>query len=137
MPNWCDTNIIVTGPAAEIERFKQTCFVTGPTKRDHDGIDFTRAEWKSDLAIMVSEYGLHDGQHWLWIRTAWSSPVASLEKISVLFPALTFDLTTADEFCNFAYKGSIKAGVVDLHKDEEAVRKYDDAMMTATGARGR
>jgi hypothetical protein len=123
MPNLCDTNCTITGPDAEIEYFKQMCFIAAPTERDGDGIDFTRAEWKADLTIFVSTYSFHDGQHWLWIRSGWSPPVESLEQISALFPELTFEVSIADEFYNFAYKGSIKAGVADLHKDEKGDRR--------------
>jgi hypothetical protein len=33
---------------------------------------------------------------------------------------LTFDLVIHDEFYNFAHKGPIKAGIADLHDDDEA-----------------
>jgi hypothetical protein len=48
-----------------------------------------------------------------------------------LFPELTFDLHVNDEFFNFAYKGSIKAGVADLHEDVEAMNSYHDMMEQA------
>lgn len=132
----------MAGPDEEIERFKQTCLVTVPpppfpngkggffNHPDYgNGIDFyTHEGWKTDLCIYWSTYCFHEGQHQLSIKSAWKPPLESLEKISALFPALTFDLNTADEFCNFAYKGTIKAGVADLHKDVEAIEQYE-AMM--------
>jgi hypothetical protein len=46
MPNWSYTNVTITGPDAEIERFKQACLFTEPPKggppEDHTGIDFER-----------------------------------------------------------------------------------------------
>jgi hypothetical protein len=45
MANHCDTTCTITGPDAEIERCKQTCFVAMPPRPDYgNGVDFTRAE---------------------------------------------------------------------------------------------
>jgi hypothetical protein len=93
-----------------------------------NGVDFERAEWKAPMLIFWSTYSFHEGQHQLWIKSRWEPPIESLEKISALFPKLVFDLTTADEFYNFAYKGTIKAGVADLHKDEESIADFVAAM---------
>jgi hypothetical protein len=84
----------------------------------------------ADVTIWWSQYWVEDGKQMLSIRSAPAGPIiTSLAKISALFPELTFgDLTTGDEFYNFFYRGSIKAGVADLHKDEEAMCKYQDAM---------
>jgi len=41
MPNWSYTTCTITGPDAEIERFKQACFFAEPTE-DRNGIDFER-----------------------------------------------------------------------------------------------
>jgi hypothetical protein len=135
MPNYCDTGCTITGPNTEIERFKQTCLVTVPPKpgdlHGSNGIDFRRAEWEADQTIFHSDYWFRDGQHQLWIRSGWSPPVASLVKISALFPKLTFDVSASDEFYNFAIKGQIKAGVADLHKDVEAMNSYYDMMEQA------
>ena len=105
MPNYCDTNCIITGPDAEIERFKRECFVVdGGT--DFTGIDFTRAEWKADTMIVYSTYQLHNGEHWLWIRSGRRTPIVdALTKISVLFPDLTFDTSIWGEFGDFATRG--------------------------------
>jgi hypothetical protein len=79
--------------------------------------------------IVYSTYQLHNGEHWLWIRSGPASPIVdALTKISVLFPDLTFDTSIWGEFGNFAYKGTIKAGVVDLHEDVEAMQQYDAEM---------
>ena len=41
MPNWSYTTVTLSGPDAEIERFKQACTFTEPTE-GRDGIDFER-----------------------------------------------------------------------------------------------
>ena len=129
MANHCRTICTITGPDAEVERLKQTCFVTAPPIPGYadygDGIDFTRAEWRAVETIYRSEYCCsQDGQHRLWMESAWRPPLAALEKVSALFPGLTFELSTTDEFGHFFIKGPIRAGVADLHDDAEAMEKY-------------
>ena len=116
MANHCHTGCIVTGTDAEIERFKQTCFITPETRHElidpeSNGIDFvTRPEWKSEMLIYWSIYYFDKGQHHVLVNSRWSPPVKSFERISALFPELTFETTIADEFYNFAYKGNDQGG---------------------------
>jgi hypothetical protein len=67
MANRCRTHCTITGPDAEIERFKRTCLVTEPPPRpgyDYgNGIDFERAQWKPDKVVYQSTYFVEGGQH--------------------------------------------------------------------------
>ena len=81
MANHCRTSCTITGPDAEIERFKQTCFVTArpiPGYADYgDGVDFYREEWKATTLIWWCHYFVDEGKHQLHIKSNWEPPVAS------------------------------------------------------------
>ncbi len=129
MANHCRTICTITGPDAEIERLKQTCFVTAPPipgycRLSAIGIDFTRAEWKARSVDLLVELLLPRGAASALDQVGVAATGRRADADFSVVPELTFDLYATDEFGNFFVKGPIKAGVADLHDDEEAMEKH-------------
>jgi hypothetical protein len=154
MANWCYTDCTVSGPDAEIERFKEACFATEPLTedehRDRDGVDFKRViptpddvrmsegvtdwcwkNWGTKFARR-SKYYVEEGRHRLFLVTAWDPPIPVLKKIVDMFPSISFvDIEISEEQGSFFKKGTITAAGVDLRDDEEAMKEFNDIMTEA------
>jgi hypothetical protein len=123
MPNWSYTTAVVTGPDAEIERFKQACTFTNPTK-DFDGIDFDRVIPRPRFAYWRLRESTFDGldeqdRPRFRMVTAYGLPSPIFEAIAVRFPALTLNIRSFDEQCSYSIRGTISACGFDLSEDEE------------------
>jgi hypothetical protein len=160
MPNWSYTDVTITGPDADIERFKQACFFLEP-KEDASGIDFERIipspknsdsspkdfdlpsaaalndwgreNWGTKWLPRVSTYHVDEQGHLqLCLITAWSPPDKVLEKIVAMFPELTLDVRSTDEMGNYFIKGTISKNGTALHDDEEAMQEHIAFMKAAS-----
>lgn len=60
-----------------------------------------------------------------------------LKRIVALFPALTLDVSSADEMGNYFVKGRIDASGTALHDDREAMERFEKSMTEAVEAAGR
>jgi hypothetical protein len=103
MPNWTYTSFKLTGPDADIERFKQAYLYAEPIDGDN-GIDFSRVDEETP-SVRLSVYQVDpEGHHDFYLSSA----------------------NTGDgEGGGFFLKGSIRAGAVDLVRDEEAHQQWE------------
>jgi hypothetical protein len=137
MPNWCDNYMKITGAAEEIARFKQTCIIDGeldfnaiipmPANVQHnnatgeDGLPVWY-KWSCDHwgtnwnACDFGGQDKEDGSFECVFSTAWASPVPVWEKMGEMFPALTFELGGSSIEGDFAFKGSIRNGRLELRE---------------------
>jgi hypothetical protein len=137
MPNWCHNNMEITGSIDEITRFKQTCIRTvfegEQAQLDFKAIipmpDFpaddgaTRPAW---LEWACKHWGTKwNACHFHVIRdepdryecvfnTAWSPPIGVWEKLGAMFPALDFSLNGHEPNMDFAFRGTIRGGKLEL-----------------------
>ncbi len=132
MPNWTYTSFKLTGPDADIERFKQAYLYAEPIDGDN-GIDFSRVDEETP-SVRLSVYQVDpEGHHDFYLSSANTFPRKALIKMANQFPTLVMeDFHAGDgEGGGFFLKGSIRAGAVDLVRDEEAMRDWcrqmDDA----------
>ena len=120
MPNWCENELEVRGPVAEVDRFLETCM-----GKDEDGelyVDFGKTvpepsrnlEWREGIEWRYEYWGTksvgceatlersEDNTAVLRFFTAWSPPVPWLERTAQLFPALSFKLRFFEPGVGFA-----------------------------------
>ena len=126
MPNWCDNNLTVTGDAEAIKRFVADItnedesieilknLVPFPMELEgkeityKDGNVFGRAftdegyswclrNWGTKWGDCETEITVNDDYLVLRYQTAWSPALAGIERISRLFPTLTFQTDWVEE----------------------------------------
>ena len=126
MPNWCDNNLTVTGDAEAIKRFVADITnedesieilknlvpfpmeLEGKEITDKDGNVFGRAftdegyswclrNWGTKWGDCETEITVNDDYLVLRYQTAWSPALAGIERISRLFPTLTFQTDWVEE----------------------------------------
>lgn len=145
MPNWCGNRLFVTGPRAEVAKFKaqaasplekkakkskkakeeDTClsffrFVPlKPKKRlgDDAYIDFTIRQWgtKWDAFKPVLVTDTPNKLRYEF-GTAWSPPVAWLKKVSRMYPILAFRMR---------YSGDYFGGVAEYKNGKGETNEWD------------
>jgi hypothetical protein len=139
MPNWCHNSMEIAGPVDEITRFKQACLrvvYTGePAQLDFSAIkpmpnifdgdpaeanDWARLDW------VCKHWGTNgNAQHFHASRdepghyechfdTAWSPPIPVWRKLGEMFPTLEFSLSGFEQLNNFAFRGTIRDGKLEL-----------------------
>lgn len=124
MPNWCDNILEITGPEAEIKRFRSE--VRGQNDFDFENILPTPSEmadsgsltgggmpdwydWRTSLAgwgtkwevDLNREEELPDGFRWEF-HSAWSPPEGILAQLGAMYPSLRFSLVYAEGGSFFA-----------------------------------
>ena len=126
MPNWCDNNLTVTGDADELKRFVAAITnadesitilknlvpfpaeLEGEDILDKDGNAIARAftdsgyswclrNWGTKWGDCETEITINDDYLVLKYQTAWSPALAGIERISRLFPTLTFQTDWVEE----------------------------------------
>jgi hypothetical protein len=126
MPNWCDNNLTVTGDAEAIKRFVAGItnedgsieilknLVPFPTELeggdilDHngnavgqaftdEGYNWCLRNWGTKWGDIETEITVNDDYLVLKYETAWSPALAGIERISRLFPTLTFQTDWVEE----------------------------------------
>jgi Ferredoxin-like domain in Api92-like protein len=133
MPNWCRNNMEITGSIDEITRFKQTCIRTVfegeqaqldfkaiipmPDFPADDGVTWPAClEWASKhWGTKWNACGFHEPDRYECVfSTAWSPPSGVWEKLGAMFPALDFSLSGCEPNMDFAFKGTIRGGKLEL-----------------------
>jgi hypothetical protein len=136
MPNWCHTNMTITGAAEEIARFKQTCLPDGtfdfnaivpmppeidPHERSGNPFpawyqwccDNWGTKWNAcDSVISRDEPDCLCCD----FATAWCPPEPIFIKIGELFPTLKIKLNGSSVESDFAFEGGIENGKVELRE---------------------
>lgn len=126
MPNWCDNKLTVTGDAESLQQFVAAItnadesisilknLVPFPTElegediTDKDGNVFGRAftdegyswclrNWGTKWGDCETEITVNDDYLVIEYQTAWSPALEGLERISRLFPTLTFQTDWVEE----------------------------------------
>ena len=126
MPNWCDNNLTVTGDAEAIKRFVADITnedesieilknlvpfpmeLEGGDILDHngnavgqaftdDGYSWCLRNWGTKWGDCETEITVNDDYLVLRYQTAWSPALAGIERISRLFPTLTFQTDWVEE----------------------------------------
>ena len=133
MPNWCSNTLRVIGPSDEVKRFKEQAIGYGPWSKvekqeqntlnfhslvpippetleagyDDAGFHWERQNWGCKWgacdATVADEW---DGHLVYAFQTAWTPPVAFLEKLAPQWPRLTFVLDY--EEIGMGFKGITK-----------------------------
>ena len=134
MPNWCSNNLQIFGPEADVSRFKEQVVGHSPWLHDKDqeqnilnfhnlvpippeilaasygdtGFDWEREHWGCKWGAcetrLVDEW---EGHLHYSFETAWTPPLAFLEKIARQWPTLKFLLDY--EELSMGFKGITKA----------------------------
>ena len=137
MPNWCHNNMQIAGSSDEIVQFKQTCIRT-VFKGEQAQLDFNAIiPMPSDLDLEATGFAhandwasKHWGTKWNAVHfhvirdepdcyecmfdTAWSPPIGIWEKLGKMFPALQFSLNGHEPLMDFAFRGTIQGGKLEL-----------------------
>ena len=150
MPNWCDNNLTVTGDAESLQKFLTAItnadesitilknLVPFPTElegeeiTDKNGNVFGRAftdegyswclrNWGTKWGDCETEITVNDPDH-LVIRfqSAWSPAIEGLERVSVMFPTLTFQTDWVEEGMQSIGAASFENGNVSTYDVPEA-----------------
>ena len=132
MPNWCHNSMNITGSIDDIARFKQTCigvvFEGEQAQLDFNKItpmpagmpSATALDWASEHwgtkwnATHSGSMRDEDGHYDCGFDTAWSPPVPIWEKLGEMFPALNFSLSGYEPLMDFAFRGTIENGKLEL-----------------------
>jgi len=140
MPNWCSNTLRVTGPGADVLRFKLQAvglspwdgageenilnfhsLVPAPPKvlaagYDQTGYHWERAnwgcKWGACQAQLVDEW---EGMLIYSFDTAWSPPVPFLEKLAPKWPTLTFLLDYEETGMGFKGIARVAGNSVEDH----------------------
>jgi Ferredoxin-like domain in Api92-like protein len=143
MPNWCHNSMNITGSIDDIARFKQTCIgvvfegeqaqldfnkitpmpvfsdqetsVDGPYRDRPAWYNWACEHWgtKWNATHFWVERD-EDGHYDCGFDTAWSPPVPIWEKLGEMFPALNFSLSGVEPLVDFAFRGTIENGKLEL-----------------------
>ena len=141
MPNWCLNKLTITGPEADIRSFKEKAAGTCPWSKPEEtevealnfhslvpvpdevlkagyeaaGCDWERknwgCKWGADETTIVDEGGTCITYEFY---TAWSPPIAFLEKVAVQWPSLQFVLSYEEPGVGFKGLAKFKG---ELHED--------------------
>jgi Ferredoxin-like domain in Api92-like protein len=139
MPNWCHNSMEIAGPVDEITRFKQACLrvvYTGePAQLDFSAIkpmpnifdgdpaeanDWARLDWVSKRwGTKWNAQHFHasrdePGHYECRFDTAWSPPIPIWQKLGEMFPTLEFSLSGFEPLMDFAFRGTIRDGKLEL-----------------------
>lgn len=141
MPNWCENDLRVTGEASEVERFfesvksEQSRFdfnkikpypvefevmdrEHAEKKRERDGFNSGGYEWRLRNwgtkwnACEVTEVVSIRGGKMVSFSTAWSPPTPLIERASIDWPKLTFDIRYYEAGIGFKGRETWKAGKI-------------------------
>jgi hypothetical protein len=125
MSYWYYMACTVSGPEAEIERFKQACLVP-----DSPGaIDLQRIVPSFKTPTREARYYVEDGLHKLSFETKWVPLHAVLGIVIDMFPALSsLDIAAGCIEFGVFYKGTISASGTDLSEDKKAMKNWEMAM---------
>ena len=111
MPNWCENNLTVRGPEAEIKRFldgiKMTLDKDGdehhnildglypiPEELEANTRDWCIKNWGTKWGDCYTELQKQDAENLLfYFESAWGPPVEGFTKVAKDFPKLIFYLT--------------------------------------------
>ena len=137
MPNWCANQLTVTGATPELRAYlKEHGFsfekihpVAEPAGCPPSGItqlliDAWGTKWDLDEPdqLRVADELLDTGI--AYFDTAWSPPLAALEKLSAMFPDASFGLTYCEPGMSFAGSAAFKAGTShDVPADDGEVTR--------------
>jgi hypothetical protein len=117
MPNWCHNSMEIAGPVDEITRFKQACLrvvYTGePAQLDFSAI---KPNGLVDRRGAQNFHASRDepGHYECHFDTAWSPPVPVWRKLGEMFPTLEFSLSGFEPLMDFAFRGTIRDGKLEL-----------------------
>jgi hypothetical protein len=133
MPNWCNNKLAVYGPEADVSRFKEKAVGHSPWLKveeqkenvlnfhslvpipaevveagyDKAGYDWERNNWDCKWGAYSAELADEWEGHLTYLfDTAWSPPLAFLEKLAPQWPTLTFLLDY--EEMGMGFKGICK-----------------------------
>jgi hypothetical protein len=132
MPNWVHNSMTITGPAEEIDRFKVTII----TELEPDPENFCGGGRFFNFSTLIPvPKGEDPGEYWgtsrwgFWLHdcadeqgyhvsfdTAWSAPIGIFQKIGEMFPNLDITLSGIEEAGHFSFKGTIKAGQLEIER---------------------
>ena len=137
MPNWCANQLTVTGATPELcaylkehgFSFEKIHPVAEPAGCPPSGItqlliDAWGTKWDLDEPdqLRVADELLDTGI--AYFDTAWSPPLAALEKLSAMFPDASFGLTYCEPGMSFAGSAAFKAGTShDVPADDGEVTR--------------
>ena len=129
MANWCDNYMEITGSSDEIARFKRTCvvFAAEQAHLDFDAIvpvpgiltqkafDWACEHWGTDrwpwdFEVIRDEPNSYECK----FVTAWTPPVGIWRKLGEMFPTLEFSLSGFEPLMDFAFRGTIRDGKLEL-----------------------
>jgi hypothetical protein len=130
MPNWCHNSMEIVGPVDEITRFKQVCLVVhrGEPALDFGAIvpvpdnpkfpvsrDWAIAHWGTDRDACYFQVIRDEPNSYECVfDTAWSPPVPVWRKLGEMFPTLEFSLRGYEPLMDFAFRGAIRDGKLEL-----------------------
>lgn len=125
MPNWCENTLTVHGPKGDVKHFKDSLvrgdegryslldqFFPTPDSEKENWYEWCRNNWGTkwpDHLTLSDDFG---GVLTYLGDTAWAPPIKGYQKVSELFPTLTFILTYSEEGCYFLGGVAIRAGEV-------------------------
>jgi len=142
MPNWCNNNLRVFGPEADVQRFKEQATGQSPWHKedgtdqnilnfhnlvpippeviaagyDPAGFEWERnnwgCKWGACSASLADEW---EGTLIYAFETAWSPPVPFLEKLAPQWPALTFLLDYEEMGMGFKGITKVRGDAVEDH----------------------
>lgn len=126
MPNWCHNSMNITGSIDDIARFKQTCigvvFEGEQAQVDFNkiiplptGTDAKCAHWGTRTNAINFWVERDEGGHYnCGFDTPLGPPVPIWEKLGEMFPALNFSLSGVEPLVDFAFRGTIENGKLEL-----------------------
>ena len=146
MPNWCENILEVTGPPAEVKRFRRE--TRGQDELDFETILPTPPEmlnttsntgmpewynWRTSSAGWGTKWGVDidgldeaEGEVVYRFESAWSPPEAIVFQLGAMYPALRFSLVYAEGGNCFA--GSLVIDQGELVEDQDFDSRDEDAL---------
>ena len=118
MPNWCDNELIISGPRTELLKFieenteetddkyaKRYLYfekmIPIPPDED-DTIDWAVANWGTKWDAQTKIYADNETELKFDIETAWSPPMEWVKKVSRFYPKLHFQLKYGEPGMDFS-----------------------------------
>ena len=100
MPNWCKNELVISGPAPELERFLNECLTVGqldferivPIPEGADWFKFCCEHWGTKWNARETTLDHNGTRAVLTFDTAWSPPLPVVLAASRQFPTIRFEL---------------------------------------------
>lgn len=144
MPNWCANELTVKGPKAEMDKFLKAAeakagdtenseatslslnkLVPIPKGKEDNWYDWNIANWGTKWDVTAELDRIKPNHSHFSFQSAWAPPLEAFDKISKLFPKLSFELTYDEP--GMAFEGDI------LWKKGERVKESERSEGEYTG----